>query len=285
MQENGKEAPSEIKGWNWGAFSFSWIWGIGNKTYLPLLTLIPILGLIWRFIVGFKGNEWAWQKGNYDDIKTFQKVQSTWNRAGIVALIIRIILLVLYILLCFKLFNFTFSNHQNTNKSTINTTQHQKNKSQENGNSKREKKHFSKIYKVGQTISYNNYSIKVNTYDFYNGNHLHQPKQGYVYVVVDVTLSNDSKDINYYQPYSPSDFRLVANNGTPTTMNYTMGQGEYAFDALDDSGVLIAGDKGSGRIIGQAPIKYKNKLMITYKPDTFRGVHVWNDNTIKVKLD
>lgn len=28
--------PDEVKGWNWGAFTFSWIWGIGNKTYLPL---------------------------------------------------------------------------------------------------------------------------------------------------------------------------------------------------------------------------------------------------------
>ena len=37
MDENGKNVPQEVKGWNWGAFMFNVMWGIGNKTYLPLL--------------------------------------------------------------------------------------------------------------------------------------------------------------------------------------------------------------------------------------------------------
>lgn len=97
MQENGKETPKEIKGWNWGAFSFSWMWGIGNKTYLPLLNLIPIFNIVWIFITGFKGNEWAWQKGDYQDIETFKQVQKTWNIAGIAAFIIHVLVFILYI--------------------------------------------------------------------------------------------------------------------------------------------------------------------------------------------
>lgn len=96
MDENGKMVPKEIKGWNWGAFIYNIFWGIGNKTYLPLLCLIPIFNIFWIFVVGFKGNTWAWQKGNYKDIETFKTVQATWNRAGLVQFIVSIVILVLY---------------------------------------------------------------------------------------------------------------------------------------------------------------------------------------------
>ncbi|CAH1851830.1 ribonuclease G [Convivina praedatoris] len=97
MNENGKIVPSEIKGWNWGAFIYNVFWGIGNKTYLPLLCLIPGFNLIWMFVCGFKGNEWAWQKGDYKDIDTFRAVQATWNRAGLAQFIIGLIGIILYI--------------------------------------------------------------------------------------------------------------------------------------------------------------------------------------------
>lgn len=95
MKENDKEVPQAVKGWNWGAFMYNIFWGIGNKTYLPLLTLIPILNIVWIFVVGFKGNEWARQKGDYQDVDTFKTVQATWNRAGLVQSIIAIVIFVL----------------------------------------------------------------------------------------------------------------------------------------------------------------------------------------------
>lgn len=90
--------PDEVKGWNWGAFTFSWIWGIGNKTYLPLLSLIPFFGFVWIFIVGAKGNEWAWGNGDYRDVETFKAVQKTWNLAGLVEFFLIIGLIVLEII-------------------------------------------------------------------------------------------------------------------------------------------------------------------------------------------
>lgn len=101
MNENSKEVPQEVKGWNWGAFMYSIFWGIGNKTYLPLLNLIPIFNFVWIFVCGFKGNEWAWQKGDYQDVETFQAVQATWNRAGLAQFIIGIAGLVLYVIFIF----------------------------------------------------------------------------------------------------------------------------------------------------------------------------------------
>ncbi|MBS0958011.1 ribonuclease G [Leuconostoc pseudomesenteroides] len=96
MDENGINVPAEVKGWNWGAFMYNIFGGIGNKTYLPLLCLIPVFNFVWIFVCGFKGNEWAWQKGDYKDVETFKAVQTTWNRAGIVQFIIAIAIMVLY---------------------------------------------------------------------------------------------------------------------------------------------------------------------------------------------
>lgn len=90
------DVPPSIKKWNWGAFMFNITWGIGNKTYLPLLCLVPFVNLVMPFICGAMGNEWAWKNGNYSDPEEFLKVQSTWNRAGIFSFILTIVVLVLY---------------------------------------------------------------------------------------------------------------------------------------------------------------------------------------------
>jgi hypothetical protein len=97
LDEESKTTPAEIRGWNWGAFMYNIFWGIGNKSYLPLLCLIPVFNLIWIFVCGFKGNEWAWQKGNYRDVETFKAVQATWNRAGLFQFLLAIVGVLLYV--------------------------------------------------------------------------------------------------------------------------------------------------------------------------------------------
>lgn len=91
--------PSEVKKWNWGAFQFNILWGIGNKSYLPFLCLIPLFNIVWIFVCGAKGNTWAWKNGNYKDLDTFLAVQKTWNRAGLVAFIVFAVILIIPILL------------------------------------------------------------------------------------------------------------------------------------------------------------------------------------------
>lgn len=67
---------------------------------VPVISMEELLRLIfnivWVFVVGFKGNEWAWQKGDYQDVETFKAVQATWNRAGLVQFIVAIVIFVLY---------------------------------------------------------------------------------------------------------------------------------------------------------------------------------------------
>ncbi|MBS7532015.1 DUF2628 domain-containing protein [Hazenella sp. IB182353] len=41
--------PVEVQGWNWGAFFFTWIWGITHGVWISLLTLIPFVGWV-RYI-------------------------------------------------------------------------------------------------------------------------------------------------------------------------------------------------------------------------------------------
>ncbi len=92
------EMPQELKKWNWGAFSLNIWWGIGHRSYLTFLCLLPILNLIWPFVCGAKGNEWAWQNGNYIDIHHFNAVMEPWNRAGKIMFIFSVCFFCLYFL-------------------------------------------------------------------------------------------------------------------------------------------------------------------------------------------
>lgn len=101
-------APAEVlTGFNWGAFFLNWIWGLGNKTYIALLSLVagfvPFIGglialglIIW---FGIKGNEWAWQNKKWESVEHFHSVQKTWATWGIVLFVLGIVLGILGALL------------------------------------------------------------------------------------------------------------------------------------------------------------------------------------------
>ncbi len=89
--------PEEIRGWSWGAFVLTWIWGICNGVLISLLCFIPVFGIVWAFVLGTKGNEWAWRGKKWDSIEHFKSVQRPWNIAGIVIFAISIVALVVTI--------------------------------------------------------------------------------------------------------------------------------------------------------------------------------------------
>lgn len=87
------DVPVEIRGgWNWGAFWFSWIWGLNHKTPITFLTLpctvlslIPYVGWLFslaglgcRIWFGIKGNEWAWQNRRFESVEHCRTVQRIW---------------------------------------------------------------------------------------------------------------------------------------------------------------------------------------------------------------
>ena len=91
------------KEFNWGACCLSWIWGLGNNTYLPLIILvtyiIPWVGSIASIGLaiwfGIKGNTWAWQNKRWESIEHFHAVQKKWAIAGIICASIGVLLAIL----------------------------------------------------------------------------------------------------------------------------------------------------------------------------------------------
>ena len=75
--------PREVQGWNWGAFLLNWIWAIGNRCYFGLLTFVPLFGLAVPFILGWKGNAWAWRKGDWHSVTAFRRAQRRWAQAAL----------------------------------------------------------------------------------------------------------------------------------------------------------------------------------------------------------
>ena len=86
----GKTAavPGEIDRWNWGAFLMSWIWGIGNNTYIALLMFVPLVNIVMPFVLGAKGSSWAWRNKKWESVEEFKVVQRKWARWSAVAIVL-----------------------------------------------------------------------------------------------------------------------------------------------------------------------------------------------------
>lgn len=86
----GKETvvPPEVRGWNWGAFLLNWIWGLGNSTYIALLMFVPLVNFVMPFVLGAKGNEWAWRNRIWRDVAHFKSTQRKWAWAGLIIIVI-----------------------------------------------------------------------------------------------------------------------------------------------------------------------------------------------------
>lgn len=99
----GAVIPDSIeRKFNWGAFVLSWIWGLGNKTYLPLIVIpVAFIPLVGNFIClglaiwfGIKGNEWAWKNKKFESEEHFQEYQKKWAIASLIVAIIYVLLLI-----------------------------------------------------------------------------------------------------------------------------------------------------------------------------------------------
>lgn len=78
-----KDVPAEIaRGWNWGAFWLNWVWGLAHNTPLALLMFVPGVNLVMLFVLGAKGNVWAWQNNTWRDVEHFRRSQRIWARVG-----------------------------------------------------------------------------------------------------------------------------------------------------------------------------------------------------------
>ena len=82
------ELPAELDRWNWGAFFLNWIWGIGNSTWIALLALVPVVNIIMMFVLGLRGNRWAWRNRAWRSADQFRRSQRAWGFAGLAVWIV-----------------------------------------------------------------------------------------------------------------------------------------------------------------------------------------------------
>lgn len=107
------QVPEQIaKEFNWGAFLLSWIWGLGNSSFITLviipaalLSFIPFAGFLIQLGLavwfGMKGNTWAWQNKQFESVEKFNEYQKKWAVAGVIVLGVSIVLAVLFMALAF----------------------------------------------------------------------------------------------------------------------------------------------------------------------------------------
>ncbi len=74
--------PPEIRGWNWGAFLLPGLWIFSNHVWIGLLCMIPVLGLPIQFLLGARGNVWAWKSRQWQSLQDFKSHQRAWAIAG-----------------------------------------------------------------------------------------------------------------------------------------------------------------------------------------------------------
>ena len=95
---------SEIRGLNFGAFWFTWLWCFLHRltslgVVLLILPFVPFVG--WLLDLGFaiyllfKGNELAWSQRPFLTLIEFRAVQRAWRNWAIVVLLLTLALAVL----------------------------------------------------------------------------------------------------------------------------------------------------------------------------------------------
>ena len=96
-QQPQAAAPVAQGKWNWGAFFYNIVFGVGCHAGLCWLMLIPVFNVVWIFVCGAKGEQWAWDSGKFGSEIEWRAAMKTWNRAGILQLILVAISIVLSI--------------------------------------------------------------------------------------------------------------------------------------------------------------------------------------------
>lgn len=120
-----EEIPLVIDKWNWGAFFFSWLWGLVHGIYWPFITIIgldlflvitgfsPVVNSLWGILyvgisiaLGMSGNKWAWKTRNWTCTTDFLKMQHQWAMAALWTLTIGgILFLFIWIVLSHAIIN------------------------------------------------------------------------------------------------------------------------------------------------------------------------------------
>ncbi len=63
------------------------------------MALVPLFGTFYTFVIGAKGNEWAWENNSWESIEAFKATQQKWSFGALAFLLV----LVLYVIVSLNL--------------------------------------------------------------------------------------------------------------------------------------------------------------------------------------
>lgn len=107
---NPEHIPEEIKGLNWGAFFWNWVWLIPiNVTYAIIMFFANMFTggtstIVLAFYLLFQGNELAWKNKQYRSIEEFQEEQKKWTLSGLVCVLLPAVLAIIGIAILFTMY-------------------------------------------------------------------------------------------------------------------------------------------------------------------------------------
>lgn len=117
---------------------------------------------------------------------------------------------------------------------------------------KEETKKEDQTFKVGDIVDIKGYEIKVNNVEYSEGGEFMKPDEGKQYVIVNLTITNNSGE---RKSYNPLDYSLVA-DGNSESAGFTYLDGVETLS----SGDLDEGATVTGNLVGQASPDAKLKL-------------------------
>lgn len=94
----------EIKKFNLGAFTFTWIWALVHEMWIHVIVIIlasiftPFFSLAACIVMGIKGNEWAWKYKKWNSVEDFRTTQRKWAKWAKIAWCVIGVIIVLYII-------------------------------------------------------------------------------------------------------------------------------------------------------------------------------------------
>ncbi len=103
------QLPPALRRFNWAAFLLGPVWGLGNGVWQAILiglagAVVPwfsrsapwvgfVALVVTLFIIGMKGNEWAWRARRWRSVEQFKRVQQGWLLWAVVIAVITLIVL------------------------------------------------------------------------------------------------------------------------------------------------------------------------------------------------
>jgi len=111
IESQYEPTEEDLKKWNWGAFVFTWVWGLHYRMYWALTVFILyavsialgvagilILPLI-SVVFGLYGTRWGWKMGVWKNWDAFLQVKAKWDKIGKWSLPVVILLFIALVLL------------------------------------------------------------------------------------------------------------------------------------------------------------------------------------------